>query len=86
VLVALAGIGVYLVYRFWRKPMVTGNPTEMPPIVGPVTERLDQVAETMADKVLHRGVHPEPPPPADPGENNGSVHPSADEKKPAQQG
>jgi membrane protein DedA with SNARE-associated domain len=86
VLVVLAGVGLYLVYRFWRKPMVTGNPTEMPPIVGPVTERLDQVAESMADKVLHRGPHPDAAPPANPGENNGSAQPSTDEKKPAQQG
>jgi membrane protein DedA with SNARE-associated domain len=76
VLVGLAGIGLYLVYRFARKPMVTGNPTEMPPIVGPVTERLDQVAETMADKVLHRGAHPEASPPA---RDNGAMRPAVEE-------
>lgn len=54
VLVVLAGVGLYFVYRFWRKPMVTGNPTEMPPIVGPVTEKLENVAESVAEKVLHR--------------------------------
>ena len=74
VLVALAGIGIYCAYRVWRKPVVTGNPTEMPPIVGPVTERLDQVA----DKVLHRASLSEPPL----GENKGAARP-VEEKKPA---
>lgn len=54
VLVALAGLGIYLLYRFWRKPMVTGNPSEMPPIVGPVTEKLEGVAESMAGRVMYR--------------------------------
>jgi membrane protein DedA with SNARE-associated domain len=88
VLVVLAGGGLYIAYRVWRKPMVTGNPTEMPPIVGPVTETLEGVAETMAGKVLNRSQHPgsNPSPPAQPppGENNGEVRPpAAEEKKPA---
>ncbi len=58
VLVLLAGVTIYLLYRFWRKPVVTGNPTEMPPIVGPVTEKLDSVAESMADRVMQRS-HPD---------------------------
>ena len=80
VLVALAGVVIYFLYRFARKPMVTGNPTEMPPIVGPVTEKLENVAESMADKVLHRSHHPgaAPTPPAD---NNGQPTPAAEEKK-----
>ena len=60
VLVVLVGIGLYIAYRMYRKPMVTGNPTEMPPIVGPVTETLEGVAESMADKVLQRSKHPAP--------------------------
>jgi membrane protein DedA with SNARE-associated domain len=98
VLVVLAGVGVYVVYRFWRKPMVTGNPKDMPPIVGPVTEKLEGVAESMgqkmADKVMHR--------PTPSGEiekqafeeairrkaqeeaaRNGQAHPPAEEKTPA---
>lgn len=83
VLVVLAGVALYIVYRVWRKPMVTGSPTEMPPIVGPVTEKLESVAESMADKVLHRS-HPDmkpapAPPPA--GANNGEVRPGVEEKK-----
>lgn len=92
VLVVLAGVGLYLLYKILRKPMVTGNPTEMPPIVGPVTERLEGVAESMADKVLsrsqHPGANPKAPTPAPPpvGENNGEARPpAAEEKKPASQ-
>src|ERR1043166_1947355 len=47
VLVALAGIIIYFVYHFWKKPMVEGSPTDMPPIVGPVTEKMERVAESM---------------------------------------
>ncbi len=83
VLIVLAGIGLYIAYRMYRKPMVTGNPTEMPPIVGPVTETLEGVAESMAEKVLsrsHAGATPKPPA----AENNGEVRPTAaEEKKPA---
>ena len=87
VLVVLAGAGLYIAYRVWRKPMVTGNPTEMPPIVGPVTETLDGVAGSVADRVLHRthpAEAPEVPPPS-PSENNGTAHPHVEEKKPANQ-
>jgi hypothetical protein len=68
--------------------MVTGNPTEMPPIVGPVTETLEGVAESMAEKVLsrsqHPGSNPKPATPPPPAENNGEVRPAAvEEKKPA---
>jgi membrane protein DedA with SNARE-associated domain len=89
VLVVLSGIGLYVVYRFLRKPMVTGNPTEMPPIVGPVTTKIEKVAETMADKVLYRsspsGIFPAPPTPSasGPSESNGEVHPGPDAKSPA---
>jgi membrane protein DedA with SNARE-associated domain len=54
VLVALAGVIIYFVYHFWKKPVVTGNPTEMPPIVGPVTEKLENVAESVAEKVADK--------------------------------
>jgi membrane protein DedA with SNARE-associated domain len=77
VLVVLAGVALYVIYRFARKPMVTGAPTDMPPIVGPMTEKLEGVAEsvagTVADKVLHRS-HPDMPAPQlpdPPADNNG---------------
>ena len=46
VLVALAG---YLLYRFFRRPMVTGCPEEMPKLVGQVTHKLDE----MTSKIMH---------------------------------
>ncbi len=66
ILVVLVGGVGYLLYRAWRKPMVTGNPAEMPPLVGKVTNTLDH----MADKIMHPGSHaevtlPPPPPPAE---------------------
>jgi membrane protein DedA with SNARE-associated domain len=69
VVVVLAGIGLYVVYRFWRKPMVTGNPKEMPPIVGQVTTAAESMAEKVAVKVMQRlpgggavyGPPPKPP-------------------------
>lgn len=82
VLVVLAGVGIYFVYRFWRKPVVEGNPTEMPPIVGPVTETLEGVAESMADKVLHRSHYPgTPAATSSPPEAPDPPMPNAEEKK-----
>ncbi len=46
----VAGAG-YLPHRAWRKPMVTGAPGEMPPLVEKVTNTLDH----MADKIMHPG-------------------------------
>ena len=82
VLVVLAGVVLYFVYQFWKKPVVTGNPTEMPPIVGPVTEKLDQVAESVADKVLNRSTHPGVP---ESLESNGAAKPAEQDAKPANQ-
>ena len=81
ILVVLAGVGAYFVYRFWRRPMVTGNPNEMPPIVGPVTEKLESMADSVADRVLHR-THLEPPADASATapESNGIVQPPDNEK------
>jgi membrane protein DedA with SNARE-associated domain len=89
VLVVIAGVGLYFVYRFWKKPMVEGAPTEMPPLVGQVTETLEGVAESVAGKVLHLSQNPAAnaaapiPPAANPSKNNGEAHPNAEEKKSA---
>jgi membrane protein DedA with SNARE-associated domain len=88
VLAALAGVTIYVLYRFWRKPVVTGAPAEMPPIVGPVTEKLEGVAESMAEKVLHRGHTGKMSDPSiliKPPDNNGQPTPNAEEKKPTNQ-
>ena len=41
ILVALAGVAGYMAYRFLRKPVVTGNPHEMPMLVEQVTDSLE---------------------------------------------
>ena len=53
VLVVLAGVIIYVLFKVWKKPVVTGSPKEMPPVLGPVTEKLENVAENVAGKVMH---------------------------------
>jgi membrane protein DedA with SNARE-associated domain len=43
ILVVVVAIAGYVLYRFLRRPMVTGAPEEMPPLVGQVTNKLDEV-------------------------------------------
>jgi len=49
ILVGLLALAGYLLYRFLRRPMVSGAPEEMPSLVGQVTERLEQ----MTTKIMH---------------------------------
>jgi membrane protein DedA with SNARE-associated domain len=49
-LAAILILGIYLVYRFLRKPNVTGDPAEMPPLVEQVTT-----------KIIHRHSDSRPP-------------------------
>jgi membrane protein DedA with SNARE-associated domain len=53
IIVALLGVVAYFIYRHLRKPVVEGSPAEMPPVVGPVTTRLEHTLETVKDKILH---------------------------------
>ena len=53
IIVALLGVVAYFIYRHLRKPVVEGSPTEMPPVVGRVTEVVDQSLEMVKDKLLH---------------------------------
>jgi membrane protein DedA with SNARE-associated domain len=55
VTLVLLAVGGYVLYRFLRKPMVTGDPKEMPPIVGPVTQTLEHTLEQVTHKILHPG-------------------------------
>jgi membrane protein DedA with SNARE-associated domain len=53
VVVALAG---YFLYRFLRKPVVTGDPQDIPPLVEQVKDTLEQVThnlEQMTTKIIH---------------------------------
>jgi len=47
ILVVLAGVAAYFAYRFLRKPLVTGNPHEMPKIVEQVTDTLDLTSKNL---------------------------------------
>lgn len=49
ILVVVLGVSGYFMYRFLRKPMVTGSPGEMPAIVEPMSHMLDSVT----DKIWH---------------------------------
>jgi membrane protein DedA with SNARE-associated domain len=66
VLVVILAIAGYLLYRFLRKPMVTGAPGEMPRLVEQVTHKLDE----MTSKIMHphkaADAAGEPNPPAAP--------------------
>jgi len=65
VLVVLACVSLYLLYRVYRKPMVTGAPADMPVIVGQVTETLDHAMERVIAR-SHPGSKPSPPEEAKP--------------------
>jgi hypothetical protein len=85
IIVVLLAVAGYFVYRHLRRPMVEGSPREMPPVVGPVTAKLEQTLETMTDKILHHGgesksaVMPPKPDRSDPG-NGAVVQPSPEEQ------
>jgi membrane protein DedA with SNARE-associated domain len=49
ILVIVLGGAGYFLYRFLRKPMVTGNPAEVPSIMEPVSYGVDH----MTSKILH---------------------------------
>jgi membrane protein DedA with SNARE-associated domain len=61
VLLAIAG---YLVYRFLRRPVVTGGPEEMPPLVEQVTHTIEHVTHRL-DEMRTRIMHSRGRPPAD---------------------
>lgn len=69
ILVVVVGVAGYFTYRFLRKPMVTGNPTEMPHIVEPVSQTIDSVTSNL----LHASrPQPETPSPAAPDKQQAS--------------
>ena len=49
IVLVVLGVAGYLSYRFLRRPVVTGSPAEMPPLVEPMSHTLDSVT----DKFLH---------------------------------
>jgi len=64
-LAILVGIAAYFAYRFLRKPVVTGDPKEMPPLLGPMTNKLEQMTSKTLQTITGHGhagsaPHPEP--------------------------
>jgi membrane protein DedA with SNARE-associated domain len=55
ILAALVGVAGYLLYRFLRRPMVTGNPGDVPSIMEPVSFGVDQITS----KILHPAPMPD---------------------------
>jgi membrane protein DedA with SNARE-associated domain len=56
ILVVLLGVACYILYRFLRRPVVTGGPEEMPKLVEQVTHSIGQVThgiEQVTTKVTH---------------------------------
>jgi membrane protein DedA with SNARE-associated domain len=49
VLLAVAAVGAYFLYRWLRKPVVTGSPQDIPPLVEQVTITLNKVTS----KIIH---------------------------------
>jgi membrane protein DedA with SNARE-associated domain len=58
----VAAIGIYVLYRFLRKPVVTGDPKEMPPVVGPVTTTIEKAATKTLHSIKTRCPPGVPPP------------------------
>lgn len=84
ILIVVLAIAGYFLYRFLRKPMVTGDPKEMPPLADKVSSTLD----TVTSRIIHpeRATFTPCPPvcpptgepivPAEPG-GNGQISPAS---------
>jgi membrane protein DedA with SNARE-associated domain len=88
ILVGLAALTAYVTYLFLRKPVVTGSPQEMPPLVGQVTHKLEDMTHKLEDvtlKMLHPSTSTEHAE-ASPSESNtnGAAQATSDEKAPSQ--
>jgi len=86
-LVILVGVALYFAYRFLRKPVVTGDPTEMPPLVGQVTNTLDQMTSktfhTITGHSSHAGTgHPPAAAPSKDGTAAAHSDPAAEARAP----
>jgi membrane protein DedA with SNARE-associated domain len=69
ILVVLAGVAGYFAYRFLRKPVVTGNPEEMPKIMGQMTDSLELTLKNPLPSTNHQPAPASPAPQnAEPGQ------------------
>ncbi len=56
IIVMVVGVAGYFLYRILRKPVVTGDPQDIPPLVEQVTHRIEQMThnlEQMTTKIIH---------------------------------
>jgi membrane protein DedA with SNARE-associated domain len=63
ILIALLGIAAYMIWHFWRKPVSTGDPKELPRIIDKVVEKhspLDSVIERLAPRKSQEEKKPGP--------------------------
>lgn len=70
VMAVVLAVATYFLYRALRKPTVTGDPKEMPPLVGQMTHTLDKVTSKIRYHTSTNDRHPntenpQPPVPAD---------------------
>jgi membrane protein DedA with SNARE-associated domain len=57
ILVGIGAVAAYFVYHFWRTPVPTGDPEELPPIIKQVAKGIDSV-EVRILKSTNPGDHP----------------------------
>jgi membrane protein DedA with SNARE-associated domain len=75
ILLALVGVAAYLVWHFWRKPVSTGDPKELPPIIDKVVKKhspLDTVVERLAPGKNPPSPEKDQPPPAPSADGQGA--------------
>lgn len=53
ILVVILGVAGYVLYRFLRRPVVTGDPKEIPPLAGQITQAIFTVGQ-VTSKIIHR--------------------------------
>ena len=61
ILVVLVGIAAYFVYRFFSRPVVTGNPSEMPQIMEPMSKSLDSMTTILQKPAAQTVAVPQEP-------------------------
>lgn len=64
ILVVVVGLAGYFLYRFLRRPMVTGDPKEVPAIVNPIEHTIEQMT-AMTKKIMHPSDKPHETPAAE---------------------
>lgn len=53
ILVAILGVAGYFLYRFLRRPLVTGDPKDIPPLPGQITRTIKVGVGKLASSIVH---------------------------------